>query len=142
MSTLPRDPSHALSAEHSAADARVASQLTVAPVPAISRPLRRRWLQFNMRTMLALMAFFALSMSVIGVPVFRLRQQLAASERLQKAGARIRSDVADGFAERLAGKIFGEKAAVRVTEVSWDRPEINAADVTDLQWFEFVEKLD
>ncbi len=104
---------------------------------------RRRWLQFSLRSVLVTMGLAALAMSLLGVPLFRLRQQIAISERLQKAGARLTWEGVDGTVmDRLAEKLFGEKAAVHVTEVVWDRVELSPSDLADLEWLEHVQVID
>src|SRR6185437_3355788 len=86
-------------------------------------PRRRRWLQFSMRSMFVLTTLLAVLISVVGLPLFRLRQQLRAVQSLEKAGADITSQGAEGVLAALAGKLFGDEAAVHVTKVVWDRAE-------------------
>ncbi|HVX11072.1 MAG TPA: hypothetical protein VHC22_07825 [Pirellulales bacterium] len=104
---------------------------------------RRRWLQFSIRSLLVAMGLAALLMGLLGVPLFRLRRQIAVSERLQEAGARLSWEAADGTVmDRLAEKLFGDKAAVHVTEVVWDRVELSPSDLADLEWLDHAQVID
>ncbi|HET6879075.1 MAG TPA: hypothetical protein VFI31_02900 [Pirellulales bacterium] len=103
-----------------ASDVRAVSTALAADktAPLASAPPRpRRWLQFSIRTMLLLTGAAAVLMSVLGVPLFRLRREQLAVERLEESGARLTSEAARGMIAWAAAKFFGPEAAMHVTKV-------------------------
>jgi Leucine-rich repeat (LRR) protein len=94
---------------------------TEAPLPSALLPKRasrlRRWLQFSMRSVFLLTTVAAVLMSLVGVPVFRLRQEQLASEWLEMNGAHLTFEGATGPTAWLAEKAYGKKAAMHVTKV-------------------------
>ncbi len=112
--------------------------------PALPARRLRRWLQFSMRTVLLLTAAAAVLISVIGVPLFRLRKQQLAVESLERAGALLTFEAqgADGLLAWAGEKLFGDKAATRVTKVAWNNDAIRAADLAPLESLRWVEHVD
>lgn len=107
----------------------------------------RRLLQFSLRGVLLFTAAIALLMSVVGVPLGRLRQQQLAVERLEKRGCRLKSEAARGPTAWAAAKLFGNSAALHVTEILWKwddrRPdETDRPDFTLLARLDWVETID
>lgn len=117
---------------------------TSTSLPAL-RPRRfRRWLQFSMRTVLLLTAAAAVLISVVGVPLFRLRKQQLAVKRLEQAGARLTFEAqgAEGIATWAGEKLFGEEAATRVTKLAWNDEPASAADLAPLESLIWIEHVD
>lgn len=119
------------------------AEIAAACAPSSTRAQRplwlRRWLQFSLRTALLLTAAAAALMSFFGVPLFRFREQQLAAEKLERCGARLTSESADGWMVRAAEKLFGPEAAKRVTDVAWSDAEIGAADLAPLESLPWVE---
>lgn len=80
--------------------------------------LRRR-LQFSLRGILLLTAAAA----VLTMPLFRLRQQQLAVKQLEEYGCGFTSEATRGPFGWAAGRLFGDGAALHVTQVVWKRDD-------------------
>lgn len=103
----------------------------------------RRYLQFSLRGVLLLTAAAA----VLTMPLLRLREQQFAIKRLEEQGCGFTSEAVRGPYGWAAGKLFGDGAALHVTEVVWRRDdrgrvEPEPPDLTACASLKWVKKID
>ena len=92
---------------------------------------KRRWLQYSLRTLLALILVFSCGLGWFAREVQRARAQRKAAAAIEKSGGRVQWGPPSGGMIRTAvagvGKLFGEDLSGDVTGVWFGGPQVTDA---------------